>query len=101
MTTQEFIKKMAEDETLANKMSECKSPEEAYETAKEAGLTDDIEKFKTIMTAVNKQVKGELSDDELESVAGGADAEDIAGYIYIGFSAAALVTASAMASATM
>ncbi|MGN0648812.1 MAG: Nif11-like leader peptide family RiPP precursor [Oscillospiraceae bacterium] len=71
MTTQEFVEKMSKDEALAKKMSECKSPEEAYETAKEAGLTDDIETFKAVMTAVNKKVKGELSDDELDDVAGG------------------------------
>ncbi|MGN0648813.1 MAG: Nif11-like leader peptide family RiPP precursor [Oscillospiraceae bacterium] len=71
MTTQEFIEKMSKDEALAKKMSECKSPEEAYETAKEAGLTDDIESFKTVMTAVNKKIKGELSDNELDNVAGG------------------------------
>ncbi|MGN0649295.1 MAG: hypothetical protein ACI4KM_02580, partial [Oscillospiraceae bacterium] len=34
-------------------------------------LTDDIESFKAVMTAVNKQIKGELSDDELDNVAGG------------------------------
>ncbi|MGN0649302.1 MAG: Nif11-like leader peptide family RiPP precursor [Oscillospiraceae bacterium] len=71
MTTQEFIKKMTNDEALSKKMSECKAPEEAYEVAKEAGLTDDIESFKAVMTAVNKQLKGELSDDELDNVAGG------------------------------
>ncbi|MGN0649300.1 MAG: Nif11-like leader peptide family RiPP precursor [Oscillospiraceae bacterium] len=71
MTTKEFIEKMASDEALAKKLEGCKSPEEAYEVAKEAGLTDDIETFKGIMTAVNKQLKGELSDDELENVAGG------------------------------
>ncbi|MGN0649296.1 MAG: Nif11-like leader peptide family RiPP precursor [Oscillospiraceae bacterium] len=71
MTTKEFIEKMAGDEALSKKMSECKAPEEAYEVAKEAGLTDDIESFKAVMTAVNKQLKGELSDDELDNVAGG------------------------------
>ncbi|MGN0648817.1 MAG: Nif11-like leader peptide family RiPP precursor [Oscillospiraceae bacterium] len=76
MTTQEFFKKMAEDEALAKKLSECKSPEEAFEVAKGAGLTDDIETFKAVMTAVNKRVKGELSDDELESVAGGMNSAE-------------------------
>lgn len=71
MTTQEFIEKMASDEAFAKKLEGCKSPEEAYEVAKEAGLTDDIESFKAVMTAVNTQIKGELSDDELDNVAGG------------------------------
>ena len=73
MTTKEFFEKMASDEALAKKMSECKAPEEAYEVAKEAGLTDNIETFQAVMTAVNKQIKGELSDDELDNVAGGID----------------------------
>ncbi|MGN0648820.1 MAG: Nif11-like leader peptide family RiPP precursor [Oscillospiraceae bacterium] len=71
MNTQEFIKKMSDDEALAKKMEGCKSPEEAFETAKAAGLTDDFESFKAVMTAVNKMVNGELSDDELDEVAGG------------------------------
>ena len=78
MTTKEFIEKLTKDETLANKMAGCKAPEEAYEVAKKAGLTDDFEAFKTIMTAVNKRIKCELSDDELDNVAGGADATDVA-----------------------
>ena len=71
MTTKEFIEKLAKDEVLAKKMESCKSPEEAYEAAKEEGLTDDFEAFKTIMTAENKQIKGELSDNELDNIAGG------------------------------
>ncbi|MGN0649303.1 MAG: Nif11-like leader peptide family RiPP precursor [Oscillospiraceae bacterium] len=72
MTTKEFIEKLTTDEVIAKKMESCKSPEEAYEAAKEAGLTDDIETFKGIMTALNKRIKGELSDDELDNVAGGS-----------------------------
>ncbi|MGN0648811.1 MAG: Nif11-like leader peptide family RiPP precursor [Oscillospiraceae bacterium] len=71
MNTQEFIEKMSKDETLAKKMEGCKSPEEAFEAAKEAGLTDDIDSFKAVMTAVNKRANGELSDEELENIAGG------------------------------
>ncbi|MGN0648810.1 MAG: Nif11-like leader peptide family RiPP precursor [Oscillospiraceae bacterium] len=74
MTTNEFIEKMVKDETVANKMEACKCPEEAYEAAKEAGLTDDIDTFKTIMTAINKQIKGELSEEELENISGGSTA---------------------------
>ena len=76
MTTKEFIEKLTKDETLANKMEGCKAPEEAYEVAKEAGLTDDIESFKAVMTAVNKKINGELSDDELDNIAGGSVLRD-------------------------
>ena len=99
MTTQEFINKMAEDETLAKKMSECKSPEEAYEVAKESGLTDDIEIFKAVMTEVNRQVKGELSDDELENIAGGKDNTTVT-VVGFSFGLVALVSSSIAASAS-
>ena len=75
MTTKEFIENMLKDEDIAKKMEGCKAPEEAYKVAKEAGLTDDIETFKAIMTAVNKRVSGEISDEELNRVAGGTYAE--------------------------
>ena len=86
MTTKEFIEKMSKDEAIAKKMEGCKSPEEAHEVAKEAGLTDDIETFKTVMTTLNKQIKGELSDSELNEVAGGLSDEAV-----MGISAAATV----------
>ncbi|MGN0648807.1 MAG: Nif11-like leader peptide family RiPP precursor [Oscillospiraceae bacterium] len=92
MTTQEFIEKMSKDEALAKKLEACKTPEEAYEAAKEAGLTDDIEKFKTIMTAVNKKIKGELSDEELDNVAGGMS-EEAAFLISFGVTATTLTAA--------
>ncbi|MGN0649299.1 MAG: Nif11-like leader peptide family RiPP precursor [Oscillospiraceae bacterium] len=76
MTTKEFIEKKSKDEVVTKKMESCKSPEEAYEVAKEAGLTDDFETFKAVMTAVNKRIKGELSDDELDYVAGGMSEEE-------------------------
>ena len=93
MTTKEFIEKMSKDEILAKKMSECKSPEEAYEIAKEVGLTDDIDSFKAVMTEFNKQIKGELSDDELQNVAGGLDTNE---WVFLGFD---LAFASASAAA--
>ena len=34
-------------------------------------LTDELETFTSVMTAVNKRIKGELSDDELDNIAGG------------------------------
>ncbi|MGN0648816.1 MAG: Nif11-like leader peptide family RiPP precursor [Oscillospiraceae bacterium] len=97
MTTKEFIEKFSKDEALARKMSGCKSPEEAYETAKEAGLTDDIETFKAVMTEFNKQVKGELSDNELENVAGGMSTAAEVALGVLGYTTAAIVAASASA----
>ncbi|MGN0648821.1 MAG: Nif11-like leader peptide family RiPP precursor [Oscillospiraceae bacterium] len=96
MTTNEFIEKLAKDEALAKKMECCKCPDEAFAVAKEVGLTDDIESFKTVMTAVNKHINDELSDDELEIIAGGMSDTavnvikyTIDGVVIVGFIAAA------------
>ena len=40
--------------------------------------------FTSAMTALNRQIKGELSDAELDSIAGGASAGEIVGYVSIG-----------------
>ena len=71
MTTKELFVKMTRDEALCKKLGACKTPEEAYAIARETGLTDDFETFTSVMTAVNKRIKGELSDDELDNIAGG------------------------------
>ncbi|MGN0649301.1 MAG: Nif11-like leader peptide family RiPP precursor [Oscillospiraceae bacterium] len=93
MNTNEFIEKMSRDEALAKKMECCKAPEEAYEVAKEAGLTDDFETFKAVMTAVYNQLKGELSDGELENVAGGMSEAAASG---IAFAATTGIVAAGM-----
>ena len=72
MTTKEFVEKMTKDEELAKKMGDCKKPEEVYETAKEAGVTDDYDAFVKYITGLNEQLGQELSDEELENAAGGA-----------------------------
>lgn len=71
MTTKEFVEKAAKDEELAKKMKACKKPEEAYEVAKEAGVTDDYDAFTKYMTELNEKLSQELSEDELENAAGG------------------------------
>lgn len=71
VTTKEFVEKVAKDEELVNKMSACKKPEEAYEVAKEAGVTDDYDAFVKYVTELNEQMSQELSDEELENTAGG------------------------------
>ncbi|MGN0648808.1 MAG: Nif11-like leader peptide family RiPP precursor [Oscillospiraceae bacterium] len=75
MTTKILLEKMNSDEVLSKKLSECKSPEEAYAAAKEAGLTDDFDTFTTVMSAVNMRLKEELSDEELDNIAGGLSEE--------------------------
>lgn len=73
MTTKEFVEVASKNEELAKKMGACKKPEEAYEVAKEAGLTDDYDTFTKYMTELNEKLSQELSDEELENAAGGLD----------------------------
>lgn len=79
MTTPEFVKKIVEDEELRSIMDAYKTPEEAYEAAKAHGLTDDKETFMTTMTAVRRHLSGELTDEELEEIAGGMSTGAIIG----------------------
>ena len=95
MTTKEFFEKTTKDEALCKKLEACKTPEEAYSIARETGLTDDFETFTSVMTAVNKQIKGELSDDELENIAGGFSEAEGVGVILLGGAGVAMVAAAA------
>lgn len=74
MTTPEFVKKIVEDEELRKIMSAYETPDEAYEAATKHGLTDDKATFMATMTAAQKAMSGELSDEELEEISGGASA---------------------------
>ena len=77
MKTQEFIGRLVQENgELVSKMQACKAPEEAYEVAKSAGLTDSFEEFTAEMTKVYESVKN-LTEDDLAKVAGGMDASEI------------------------
>ena len=75
MTTKDFIAKL-EDADLVKKMEGAKTPEEAYAVAKAYGVTDSIKAFTEEMEAL-KEATGELSDDDLEAVAGGCTTTEI------------------------
>ncbi|WP_347489114.1 Nif11-like leader peptide family RiPP precursor [Desulfoscipio sp. XC116] len=69
-----FIEKLGKDEALQNKLKACKSPEEAFEVAKGAVDGLSFDEFTSTMKKLNESItknKGELSDDDLEQVAGG------------------------------
>ena len=95
MTTKEFVEKASQNEELAKKMGACKKPEEAYEAAKEAGLTDDYDAFTKYMTELNEKLSQELSDEELENAAGGVSSEEAA--VIGGAAAGATVFAASIA----
>ena len=69
----DFLKKL-KDQTLQKKMSSCKSPEEALKVVKAEGFDVGLKDFTESMQKLNRYLKpksGELSDTDLESVAGG------------------------------
>ena len=73
MTTKEFMEKIVQDEELRKAMSVYTTTEEAYEAAKAHGLTDDKETFMAVAAAIQRHLSGELSDEELEEISGGAN----------------------------
>lgn len=80
-----ILKKLEDNKELQAKLSECKDPSLAYELldGESAGVT--LEEFKTVMGALGGN--NELSDDDLNQVAGGALTENekiIAGSVGIG-----------------
>ena len=77
MKTKEFMEKLRNnDADLIKKVKDCKTKEDVYEVAKAEGVTDSFEVFCTEMTALNKEER-ELSEEELESVAGGVAAPQV------------------------
>ena len=73
-----FLQKLSEDEALAAKFSALKDPEEAYAIASEAVGGFTKEEFVSAMEEVVKASmgsSGELSDEDLKKVAGGAEEE--------------------------
>lgn len=71
-----FFKKLGEDKEFAEKIFKEENEKEDVQTiAKEAGielsLEEIVEAREIIVKVLDKQKEGELSDDDLESVAGG------------------------------
>ena len=72
--TEQLIKKMQDDKDFAEKILTCKENDEAIALAKEQGidLTPEniVEVYETLQLA-SRIEEGELSEEELEQVAGG------------------------------
>jgi predicted ribosomally synthesized peptide with nif11-like leader len=66
-----FLEKVANDEELQAKMQKATNPDEAYAIA--SGVQDGFtkEEFVEAMKELNAQTDQEVSDDDLEQVAGG------------------------------
>ena len=67
----QFLAKLAQDEELQAKMEAATSPEEAYAIASAVQSGFSKEEFVQVMSAIKNQNTEELSDDDLEKVAGG------------------------------
>lgn len=74
MKTIEFVAQLS-NPVLAQKMSTVMSPHDAYELAKSSGVTDSFEDFVAEMEKLKAAV-GELSENDLASVAGGTDVQE-------------------------
>ena len=75
MTTKEFIAALTPEKTeLIEKMQTAKTPEDAYAVAKAEGVTDGFDAFTAEMTNFHESLK-ELSEEDLDAVAGGMSGE--------------------------
>jgi predicted ribosomally synthesized peptide with nif11-like leader len=66
-----FLEKVANDEELQAKMQKATNPDEAYAIASSVQDGFTKEEFVAVMQELNAQTDQELSDDDLEQVAGG------------------------------
>ncbi len=94
MKTTEFIALLKPGSDLVEKMDNAKSPEDAYAIAKAEGVTDDFDTFVEEMKKLREAV-AELSDDDLEAVAGGATSTEIVSAVSTTVAAAATAASAA------
>ena len=66
-----FVEKLSTDETFANKLASAATPEERLKIANDAGFAVSASDLSAIKAAINIE---ELSDEDLEKVAGGIGA---------------------------
>ena len=96
MNTKEFLEKVEQDAkennfTIIEKIQTAgKNPEVVYAIAKENGLTDSFEAFEAEMIKQSEAMSGELSDEELLSVAGG---ESTGFYVTMGITGTGTIAA--------
>ncbi|MDD4565937.1 MAG: hypothetical protein PHE79_10755 [Eubacteriales bacterium] len=96
MKTKDFISKFNEAEVI-QRMTSVKTPEEAYAVAKEYGVTDSLKEFVEEMTKFKTAID-ELSEEDLDAVAGGLSPE-VEVTLLLSASAVSAATVSAAASA--
>ena len=73
-----LFEQMGSDESLGEKFEQCKTAEEAYEVALKVADGYTMEEFKEAMKKIanyNNSSENELSEEDLDKVAGGSDLE--------------------------
>ena len=74
---EELLKEVLSDEAFAKSLIEMETPEDVQTALKEKGVDLSIEDIKAIQNLLVNQEDGELSEDDLENVAGGVDVDKI------------------------
>jgi hypothetical protein len=71
---QKFLKQFVADKKLQDDLAKCKTPDEAHGVVKKYGYDVDLDDFIKSMTKLNvilNPQKGQLSENDLDLVAGG------------------------------
>ena len=89
-----FVEKLSTDETFANKLASAATPEERLKIANDAGFAVSASDLSAIKTALSVE---ELSDEDLEKVAGGIGASASVGAATATAATAAVTIATATA----
>ena len=69
---EEKIEEVFSDEGFVKSLMELETPEEAQKALAEKDIDLSVNEIETISKMPQKKAEGELTDDELEDVAGGA-----------------------------
>ncbi len=89
-----FVQKIGEDESFKARFESAKSPDEVMQIASQAGYDLSMEELKTVVS----KLRGELSEEQMESVAGGGFFSDVGSALASGAGAAAGAVGSGAAS---
>lgn len=83
------IKEIFSDEAFVNSILEMETPQDVQKALSEKGLDLSLEEINTIKnTLINNDNEGELSEDDLENVAGGVAVTTVICGLIIGAAAA-------------
>lgn len=95
MKTNEFINKLKNDSELAVKLANVCSLEEAYQIAKEKGVTDDKETFCQEMKAFRDEVS-KITKEDMGTLVGSASTSEIVSAVSTWTGAAAAAGSAAV-----